>query len=151
MLLAQQFKYGFGDSARAEQVLRHAWHRDAGDFWVNFNLALVRGTGASDPAEVYPDTVEAVRFLSAAVAARPRSSIAHNELGRVLGAQGKLDEAIAEHRTALRLKPDYVWAHVCLGQAIKAQGKLDEAIAEFREALRLIPDDASIHRTLGSP
>jgi Protein kinase domain len=88
VLLAQQFKYGFGDSARSEQVLRHAWHRDAGDFWVNFNLALVRGTGASDPAEVYPDTVEAIRFLSAAVAARPRSSIAHNELGRVLGARG---------------------------------------------------------------
>ncbi len=147
VLLAKQFKYGFGDSTRAEQVLRHAWHRDAGDFWVNFNLALVRGTGASDPAEAYPDTVEAIRFLSAAVAARPRSSIAHTELGRVLGARGRLDEAIAEHRTAQRLQPDYVWAHVCFGQALQAQGKLDEAIAEFREALRLIPDDPWIHRT----
>ena len=50
---------------------------------------------ASKAGEAYPDTVEAILFISAAVGARPRSAIAHNELGRVLGARGKLDDAIA--------------------------------------------------------
>ena len=54
--------------------------------------------------------------------------------------QGKLDEAIAEYREAMRLKPDYPEAHNNLGVTLKDQGKLDEAIAEYREALRLKPD-----------
>ena len=118
--------YSNTDSATAhasERVLRHAWHRDPGDFWVNFDLALVRGTGAAIRPRCIPTPWKPLRFLSAAVAARPRSPMAHTELGRVLGAQGKLDEAIAEHRTAQRLQPDYVWAHVCLGSSPAGPGE----------------------------
>ena len=43
--------------------------------------------------------------------------------------QGKLDEAIAEYREAIRLKPDDAEAHNNLGIALHDQGKLDEAIA----------------------
>ena len=50
---------------------------------------------------------EAVRYLSAAVAIRPRSVVAHNDLGAALNNQGKLDEAMAECREAIRLKHDY--------------------------------------------
>ena len=63
---------------------------------------------------------------------------------------GKLEEAIAEYREALRLKPDYPEAHANLGNALKDQGKLDEAITECREALRLKPDYAEAHYNLGN-
>jgi eukaryotic-like serine/threonine-protein kinase len=50
-------------------------------------------------------------------------ALAHYGLGLTLFAQGKFDEAIAAHREAIRLKPDYRPAHDGLGQALKAQGK----------------------------
>ena len=48
--------------------------------------------------------------------------------------QGKLEEAIAEYRAAIRLKPDFAEAHCNLGNALTDQGKLDEAVAEYRAA-----------------
>ena len=60
---------------------------------------------------------------------------AHYNLGNALYDQGKPDEAIAEYRTAIRLKPDFAVAHYNLGLALRAQGNLVEAIAEFRKAL----------------
>ena len=67
-----------------------------------------------------------------------------------LGGQGKLDEAIAEYRTAIRLQPDYATLHDNLGAALERQGKLDEAIAEYRTAIRIQPDFANAHNNLGT-
>ena len=58
--------------------------------------------------------------------------MAHNNLGVTLKAQGKQDEATAEYRLAIRLKPDNAEAHNNLGVSLNDQGKLDEAIAECR-------------------
>ena len=81
--------------------------------------------------------------------ARPSASSpttrAHNNIGIILAEQGKLDEAIAEFREAIRLEPDSQLAHSNLGHGLVEQGKLDEAIAEFREALRLKPLDPTGH------
>ena len=73
--------------------------------------------------------------------ARPRPCPLN--LGYVLREQGKLDEAIAEYRTAIRLQPDDADAHTNLGIALRKQGKLDEAIAEYRAAIRLKSKDAA--------
>ena len=70
---------------------------------------------------------------------------AHYRLGNALTDQGKLEEAIAEYRTAIRLKPDYADAHTNLGAALNDQGKFAEAIPELREAIRLKPDYAGAH------
>ncbi|PYR96224.1 MAG: serine/threonine protein kinase, partial [Acidobacteria bacterium] len=66
-----------------------------------------------------------------------------------LALQGKLDEAIAEHREALRINPQYAEAHNYLGNALLEQGNVDEAIAEHREALRINPQYAEAHNYLG--
>ena len=63
---------------------------------------------------------------------KPDYPCAHNDLGVALKDQGRLDEAIAEYRTALRLNPNLAPAHASLGAALSRQGKLDEAIAEYR-------------------
>jgi tetratricopeptide (TPR) repeat protein len=75
--------------------------------------------------------------------------LAHYNLGVALRDQGKLDEAVAEYREAIRLKPDDADAHSNLGWALQKQGKLAEAVAEYREAIRLTPDDAGAHIRLG--
>ena len=75
----------------------------------------------------------------------------HGNLGVVLAAQGKLDQAVAHYAEALRLKPDYAGVHNDLGLALAAQGKLEQAMAHYAEALRLKPDDAAVYNNLGWP
>ena len=69
----------------------------------------------------------------------------HDNLGLALSVQGKLDEAIAEFRTAIRLHPNKAVGHINLGKALHNQGKLDDAIAEYRATIRLQPDRADAH------
>jgi tetratricopeptide (TPR) repeat protein len=80
---------------------------------------------------------------------RKSDAMAHYERGVALAVQGKLDEAIAEYRAAIRLKPDHAEPHYDLGVALAVQGKLDEAIAEYRAAIRIKPNHASAHYFLG--
>src|SRR5262249_45609994 len=53
----------------------------------------------------------------------PRSSEAANNLGLVVLAQGKTDEAILQLREAIRLKPDYAMAWNNLGNALRERGR----------------------------
>jgi tetratricopeptide (TPR) repeat protein len=62
--------------------------------------------------------------------------------------QGKPDEAIAELREAIRLRPDLGAAHLELGHAPINRGDPDGAIPEYREAIRLMPDDPMPRATL---
>jgi serine/threonine-protein kinase len=68
---------------------------------------------------------------------------------RTAYAEGKVDEAIAEYRAALRLAPDDAGARTNLGIALDMQGRRDEAIAELREAIRLRPEHVEAHANLG--
>ena len=83
--------------------------------------------------------------------ARYPAVVAHNRftLGSALKDQGKLDEAVAAYREAIRLEPNHAQAYSGLVLALKAQGKLDEAVAAYREAIRLKPDNAEAHFNLG--
>jgi tetratricopeptide (TPR) repeat protein len=83
------------------------------------------------------------------VAIRPGSASTHTQLGNALHSHGKFDEAIAEHRAAIRLRPDFAGAHGNLGIVLATQGKHDEAIAEHRAAIRLNPDSANHYFNLG--
>jgi tetratricopeptide (TPR) repeat protein len=85
------------------------------------------------------------------VAKLPENERAHNNLGyRLSTMPGRLDEAIAQYREALRLKPDYFQGHNNLGAALMGNpGGLDEAVAHFREAIRIRPDFADAHYNLG--
>ena len=75
----------------------------------------------------------------------------HSNLGNALRSQGKLDEAVAAYREAIRLKPDFAEAHVRLG-GLLCDEKRDypAAEAEFREAIRLKPDLAVAYSDLGT-
>jgi len=76
-------------------------------------------------------------------------SNAHSNRGNTLHSQGKVDEAIAEYREALRIDPNHRDARYNFGIALYDQGTLDEAIAEYRENLRINPKDSIGHYNLG--
>jgi tetratricopeptide (TPR) repeat protein/serine/threonine protein kinase len=74
----------------------------------------------------------------------------HFDLGLALWQKGRFDEALAEYREAVRIKPDYAEARLALGNALKDTGRTDDALAEYRAVLRLRPDHAEAHYDLGS-
>jgi type IV pilus biogenesis/stability protein PilW len=79
---------------------------------------------------------DALREFDASLAAWPDMPEAH--LGRGLTLEygfGKLKEAEAEYRLAIKLKPAYSEAHNNLGQLLARTGRYDESLAEFDEAL----------------
>jgi tetratricopeptide (TPR) repeat protein len=128
---------------QSEAFLREAQRRHPNDFWLNCNLfSFFYHMQPPQPEEAY-------LFAAVMVAVRPESPGAHYNLGLALYAKGRLDEAIAEYREAIRIKKDFAEAHCNLGVALTAKGRLDEAIAEYREALRIKKDYAEAHCNLG--
>ena len=71
-----------------------------------------------------------------------------SNLGVVLNDQGKLEEAIAAYRQAIRIKPDFAEAYSNLGNSLNDQGKVDEAIAAYRQAISIRPDFPEAHSNL---
>ena len=53
----------------------------------------------------------------------PNAPEGHNSLGWVLLKTGNLDEAVAQLRAAVKLKPDFVEAHINLANALAASRK----------------------------
>jgi len=80
---------------------------------------------------------------------QPADAKALFTFGNALSRQGKLEEAIAAYREAIRIKPDSA-THLNLGTALQTRGKLEEAVTEFRTAIRIKPNYARAHYNLGN-
>ncbi len=128
-----------GEKKRSIEVLRFAWQRFPGDFWVNLQL-----TGAFKGRE------EEVRFATATVAARPGSAAAHYNLGVALADILDYDGAIAAYHQAIKRDPKFASAHGNLGRALYKQGKLEEAIGWLQKAIAIAPRLANAHNNLGA-
>jgi tetratricopeptide (TPR) repeat protein len=83
------------------------------------------------------------------IARNPDCAMCHNNLGNILGIDGRTSEATVEYEEALHLKPDFAEPHVGLGNALASAGRTSEAIAQYEEALRFKPDFAGAHNNLG--
>jgi Flp pilus assembly protein TadD len=74
----------------------------------------------------------------------------HNNLGRALQHQNRLDEAIVQFQRALSINPRWAVAHDNLGIALSDKaGSLDGAIAEYRRAIELDRRYSQPHNNLG--
>ncbi len=59
----------------------------------------------------------------------------------------RLDDAVADLREAVRLRPDQFAAYVPLGQAYGKQGRADDAVEQFTRGIALRPDLPSLYRS----
>jgi spermidine synthase len=96
-------------------------------------------------AEQHGRVVAGSAYLGALV---PESADVHNILGIALADRGRIDEAIAEFREALRLDPASAQTHWHLGAALAYRGARDEAVEHLRESVRLDPGNANARHDL---
>jgi spermidine synthase len=100
---------------------------------------------ARDLAGQHGRVVAGSAYLGALV---PESADVHNILGIALADRGRIDEAIAEFRAALRLDPGSAQTHWHLGAALAYRGARDEAVDHLRESVRLDPGNANARHDL---
>ncbi len=79
----------------------------------------------------------------------PDDATIHLQLSRVLQAQGKKDDALAELQTAVKLAPANVEAQREVADLYTAAGKNDLAEIAYRALVAAQPNDAELHRGLG--
>jgi tetratricopeptide (TPR) repeat protein len=90
-----------------------------------------------------------VTLWTHSLACTSEHSVAHNNLGVALAAQGKWAEAIQHYEQALQLEPEDPKALNNSGVALAAQGKWAEAIQHYEQALQLKPDFAEAFNNSG--
>ena len=92
---------------------------------------------------------EAAALLQRAVALDSGDAGAHNDLGNVLQAAGRVDAALAAYRRAIEIDPERAETHVNLGQALRVQGDLDGAAEALGRAAALRPGHAGTMLRIG--
>jgi Flp pilus assembly protein TadD len=92
---------------------------------------------------------EAEPLLRRLATERPNDAGIHLQLGRVLAAQSKKDDAITEIQIALKLAPADSEAQRELADLYASAGKNDLAENTYRALVTTQPKDAELHRGLG--
>src|SRR6266478_1666064 len=82
-------------------------------------------------------------------AERPEDAGIHLQLGRVLDAQGKKDDAITELQAGLKLAPSDADAQREIADLYASSGKNDLAESAYRALVTAQPKDPELHRGLG--
>jgi len=90
------------------------------------------------------DMARAETLAAEALAAAPRSPLAHFAKANVLRARGRYAEAIPEYETVLALNRNWVSAHSHLGQCKLFTGSIEETIPSQERAIRLSPRDPQL-------
>jgi adenylate cyclase len=90
------------------------------------------------------DMTRAEGLVGQALAASPRSPLAHFARGQVLRAQQRFEEAIPEYETAIALNRNWVNALHALGQCKLLAGSIEETIRLAEQAVRLSPRDPQL-------
>jgi tetratricopeptide (TPR) repeat protein/mono/diheme cytochrome c family protein len=80
----------------------------------------------------------------------PTEFEAHYNLAAMLQAANKLDDAMREYESALRLRPDDAAANNAMGAALLASGQPAKAVAYLSQALKTRPDYFPAHYNLGN-
>jgi predicted O-linked N-acetylglucosamine transferase (SPINDLY family) len=93
---------------------------------------------------------EAIANYRQALFLDPQSVQAHNGLGSVLAAVGKLEEAVSCFQEALHIQPASLQALNNLGLAWQGLGHWDQALTAFQQVLKMQPKSAETLYNLGT-
>lgn len=84
------------------------------------------------------------------LAKNPGCWMAHNNMGKYLQGEGKLDEAIEHYHQSINIRTESSTANYNLGNALFAKGEIDQAIEYLTKATRLDSDFATAYFSLGN-
>lgn len=164
---------GTARKMRCNTRLMNSWHSfSPNGRWMVFSskantpytqmfLTHLDEAGNDSPAVLIPNSTAANRavnlpeFLNrpydelVSIQVRALEHLLHGQRGVQLARQGKLDEALAELETAIKLQPDYWQGHVNAATVLVDQGKFDEAMARLKKVLEANPERAHAYGSVG--
>jgi adenylate cyclase len=132
--------------AEAIRLFEHALMLDPASVEAQSWLASVLAARVLDNMTGSPaaDSARAEKLAEHALAASPRSPLAHYAKGQVLRVQGRPEDAIPEYETVLALNRNSVEAIAHIGRCKIFVGPIEEAIPAQEQAIRLSPRDPNI-------
>jgi tetratricopeptide (TPR) repeat protein len=83
-----------------------------------------------------------------AVHKSPENATAHGYLGYALYSRGRIDDAIVQYRTSLKLNRNLFYSHMNLGVAYQAKKLYYRAVQQYLAALKLNPSSINAHINL---
>jgi tetratricopeptide (TPR) repeat protein/mono/diheme cytochrome c family protein len=89
-------------------------------------------------------------FTRRGIERHPADASGHFDFANVLTRRGRVDEAMAEYATTVRLEPRHVLARNNLANLLRKRGRNDEALTLLREAIALEPASAVTLHNLGA-
>jgi predicted Zn-dependent protease len=101
------------------------------------NQTITEFSDDSSRIETRPPDEKVLAEYVAALAEHPDHPKLRLYYGIALQGAGKLDDALAQFREAVRLDPASSFAHSMLASALRSTAATAEAVTEYREALRL--------------
>jgi tetratricopeptide (TPR) repeat protein/serine/threonine protein kinase len=132
-----------GEADEAVRLLRRSQQQYPHDWWISYELA--RGLMELKP----PQPSEALRYLNAAWALRPRNPQVCIKIGDALRSLDRTDEAAAAYWKAVEREPDSPEAYACLLQLLDQAGRSDEATKLLRQATPSWPRPARTLSMIG--
>jgi tetratricopeptide (TPR) repeat protein len=127
----------------AEALYLATLNRNPGSWLAHSNLAMLRLHRSA------ADFQDAFGHLQTALAINPNEPLVRNNIGTALMEVGRLDDALEQHKEAVRLAPGYAEAYGNLGTDFHKLGRFDEAVEAYRTALRIKPQLGVFHSNLG--
>jgi adenylate cyclase len=129
--------------AEVISLLEHALLLDPQSADAKSHLASVLSGRVLDAMTDTPtaDIERANELTEQALAAAPRSPLAHYAMGNVLRAQHRYGEAIPEYQRVLALDRNRAFAYFALGECKLYTGSIEETIPLVEHAIRLSPSE----------
>jgi tetratricopeptide (TPR) repeat protein len=140
IILARGLKAAQHNDA-AIRILQEARQLQPGDFWLNFELG--------ESLAWRNDREGSIRFYTAGVAIRPRSSRARSRLAGALLVNNLVDEAIAESKKVIELAPKFSDGYQFLDSGLRRKVSVDEAVAMWKQLVERDPKNFHGHNALG--
>ena len=127
-------------SAQRRELLLRGITIHPTDFWLHFTLGYIIDKN---------DSALRIGSFRCALALRPETVTAWNNLGAALADSGDHPSAIAAFKQTIELNPKLAVAHTNLGSALRNSGDLLGAIAAHKKAIELSPKFAGAHYNMG--
>jgi tetratricopeptide (TPR) repeat protein len=87
-----------------------------------------------------------ISMFKEAISIDPKNVCAHSNLGLTYYYVGKMNEAEAEQKLAIRMNSNYMLAYARLGLIYRKKGMLEEAIRAYTNAQRLSTDQKTVKK-----